>query len=268
MPKIRALSFEKHKNLKYLKPKNYFFIKNKVFIPLIISELYKASVSFPIVFTKEKFFEKNCSEEKYTLCALLGLRSNENLYVSPEGYWMSDYVPAMYRAYPFMIAYTEDSEKFVIAIDEESEFLSEEEGIPIFEATGEPSVEVKKIIKFLNQVVAGLKKTQKICQILKETDLIVPYPITMKIEEKTMKVEGIFGVNQKKLNTLSTTQLELLYKEGALPVIYSHIISLQNLSFLSILLKTRLKEEEALEKYIREALGEEIHEKIHFEFDE
>ena len=264
MAKIRTLSFEKHKNLRFSNPKNYFFIKNKTLAPLIISELYKAAVSFPIVFTKEKLFQENCPEERFTLCALLGLRDNENLYVSSEGYWMSDYVPAIYRAYPFMIAHTGDKEKFIIAIDEESEFLSEEEGIPIFEATGDLSEEVKKIIKFLNEVVAGYKKTQRICQILEETELLTPYPITIKTQEKDIKIEGIFGVDQKKLNNLSTDQLELLYKEGALPVIYCHIISLQNLSFLATLFNIRLKEEKTLEE-IKQGIFEDV---IHLGFDE
>ena len=93
-----------------------------------------------------------------------------------------------------------------------------------------------------------------------EGDVIFAHP-DQKISEKENLTyrEALVQYNENQ------DKLELLYKEGALPVIYCHIISLQNLSFLATLFNIRLKEEKALEEIKQEVFKDDV---IHFGFDE
>ena len=50
--------------------------------------------------------------------AILGLRGDENLYLSADGRWDANYMPAFVRRYPFVFSTSEDGTKFTLCIDE------------------------------------------------------------------------------------------------------------------------------------------------------
>ena len=54
----------------------------------------------------------------------------------------------------------------------------------------------------------------------------------MKFHDGEKSIDGLFKINEKKLNKLSKDQLHSLYQSGALQIAYSQIISIENLKKL------------------------------------
>ena len=51
--------------------------------------------------------------------AVLGVRDQENRYVTTEGRWEAKYIPAFIRRYPFVFSSGADNSKFTLCIDED-----------------------------------------------------------------------------------------------------------------------------------------------------
>jgi len=58
--------------------------------------------------------------EDYQLVSLVGLEKDRNLYIDLKGRWLSEYVPATLRCYPFILAdHKENEEEKVLCIDQD-----------------------------------------------------------------------------------------------------------------------------------------------------
>lgn len=117
-----AISKELHKDKFWRVPKNLKFAEGNSVVPVFLTEIGRAVNSFPLVFVKQ--------EDNFIISALLGLASGENLFLSNEGRWLGNYIPALIRVYPFRLLRTND-EQLALAIDED--YISEKEGVPFLE---------------------------------------------------------------------------------------------------------------------------------------
>ena len=92
---------------------NYLFTANDAVCPLIVQEMPKAIMGMPIAFL--------CVDEKYSVVALLGLEPETNYFVGKDGGWRGNYIPALYRAYPFVLAKNEPEEEKLLSMQRISE---------------------------------------------------------------------------------------------------------------------------------------------------
>jgi hypothetical protein len=98
-------------------------------VPLGLGELEAAAQSYPILFTQGP----NCIP-----VALLGLRDQQNLFVS-DGRWRADsYLPAYVRAFPFILVEDQARHTTFVAMQAEAESVRAEGGLPLFE-DGKPA---------------------------------------------------------------------------------------------------------------------------------
>ena len=96
---------------------------------------------------------------------ILGVRESENLYVSQDAKWDAKYIPAFVRRYPFVFSNTEDSQRFVLCIDEEfSGFNREGRGEKLFDEDSKPTPYVENILKFLQDYQAQLHVRRRFVQ--------------------------------------------------------------------------------------------------------
>jgi len=212
---------------KRLKSVNSFnFAKNNHIASLMINELSRASSIYPVVFLKEG--------EKYGLFALLGLKPGENLFVGDKGQWEAGYIPAVIRRYPFMLGKTENSESFMVGLDEESEFISDTEGQPLVEKDGKPSQVVENVKQYLSEIHRFSEITTRFCQDLADRDLLAPLNLQIKSanDGPSLNIAGCHGIHEKKFNELPDTEFLELRKKGLLPLIYAHLLSLAQLDRL------------------------------------
>ena len=216
---------------------NYLFTANDAVCPLTVHEIPKAIMGMPIAFL--------CVDEKYSVVAVLGLAPETNYFVGKDGGWRGNYIPALYRAYPFVLAKNEaEDEQMILCINEESGLLTEDDSaVPFFGEDGELSPAVSEIIEFLSNLNAGLQTSARICKTLLEHELFKPWELQVQLEEGTKRVDGLFCIDEAALNTLSDETFVELRQSGALPIIYCQLLSMQRISELAQFAQAKSKAE-------------------------
>ena len=227
MPRYQPIAASTHATKRWQRYSSYAFAATDAVAPLVVQELPKACMALPLAFIPQN--------ERYTPVAVLGLQSGQNLFVTPDGRWLGGYTPAAYRGYPFALANTPDGQQ-VLCVDADSGLLHDRqistEGEPFFDEQGQPSQPVKDVMNFLQQVHANRGATERICAALQTEALIQPWPITLKGEQGEKTVQGLFRIDEAKLNRLNADALQRLQQAGALPIAYCQLLSMQHLPTL------------------------------------
>lgn len=223
------LSSDIHAKLKLKPVSNYAFAKSSHLVSVVLHELPNMSANYPVVFVKTQ------DSGKFMPMALLGLEPNSNLFVSENGAWQPGaYIPAAFRRYPFALTYT-GPETMALCIDVDSEFLSEEEGIALFNAQGQPSEDLQKIKGFVLELYQSEVLAEKFCEKLVELDLLVPNGIKVQGPDGVKQYDGSFIVDEQKLAALSVEDFMSLRDSGHLVAIYAHLISLLQIEKFGVL---------------------------------
>lgn len=222
--KLALLSKEKHNNLKIGQLDNLNFAKNQVSIPVLINEVTKIALNFPIVFT---------ADENPTIVALTSL-GKENLAINNDGKWITNYIPAVYRKYPFTyVNVKENSEQKAVAIDVEADNISLETGNPLFDENKEQTKLLKDTIQFLTSYEQEAMKTKSIAKMIADTNILEDREISIgEGKDKKILVKGFKVVNKEKLNELDDATLALWVRNGFINFIELHLKSLENMQTL------------------------------------
>lgn len=201
---------------------DYNFCRNINSVPLMAVELPQAAHDYPIVFAG--------SGDQIMPAVILGLRGNENLFLTPQGGWEADYIPAFVRRYPFVFSASEDATKFALCIDESfAGFNQSGRGARLFDDEGKATPYVENVLKFLQEYQAQFRLTQAFCKHLADLDLLEPMQaeITLSSGERS-SLTGFRAVSRDKLKALSGEQLVGLAKTDELELIYVHLQALRN----------------------------------------
>lgn len=228
MPTYKAITKTDFASLGWKRYENYHFAALDAVAPLVVQELPKACMTLPTAFIQQ--------DEAFAPAAVQGLEPGQNLFVSPDGRWIGPYTPAVYRGYPFALANAEDGQ-IVLCVDTGSGLVSEEYTERFFDEHGEPSESVKDVLAFLQQVRSNREPTIRACAALDTEGLIQPWPITLKSEQGDKTIQGLYRIDEAKLNSLSAEALLRLQQAGALPVAYCQLLSMQHLQRLGDLAK-------------------------------
>jgi hypothetical protein len=225
MSEIVPVSVQRHGKKTLLPLTSYAFASAQNLVPLVASEFSVAAHRFPIVFVKQK--------EDYGVFALLGLARGQNLFVDASGRWLADYVPATLRRYPFVFATAENTEEYVLCIDETSGLLADSGGAPLFTAEGEKEPALEKALAFVSDYQKSALVSKNLCDALVEYELTAPLKLQLQTgKDKAVKIEGLLRIDEQKLNALEAEKFLALRTRGLLPLIYAHLFSLANLQGL------------------------------------
>ena len=229
--KIELLSKEKHSNLKIKPLENLLFAKENPSFPVLISESENVAATLPIVFS---------AEENPSLFAITSLGS-ENLAMNSEGKWLSSYVPAVYRKYPFAYANIKDNpEQKAVVIDIEAQNLSETEGEALFDEQSNQTELLKNTIQFLTSYEQEAMRTKSLAKIILDSGILEDRELSIgEGETKQVLVKGFKVVSVEKLNALDDATLASWVRNGVISFINIHIKSLNNLQNLMNLLHQR-----------------------------
>ncbi|MEA5616594.1 SapC family protein [Cronbergia sp. UHCC 0137] len=195
-------------------------------VPLMSIEFTNAVTEYPIVFTG--------TEEEIIPAVILGIKSEENLYVAQNGTWEGKYIPAFVRRYPFVFSSNDNGENFTLYIDQEFVGWNQDGiGERLFDDQGEQTQYLVNILGFLQEYQVQFQRTQNFCKKLKELNLLEPMKadFTLITNEKT-SLTGFMGINQESLKKLSSEQLMDLMQSDELELVYLHLQSMRNLSAL------------------------------------
>ncbi|WP_051911481.1 SapC family protein [Methylomicrobium agile] len=249
MSNYQALSFKHHVNKRWLRPANYAFAAADTVAVLSLNELPHTLAAMPIGFIKQ--------DERFLPAAIQSLHSGRNWFVGPDQRWLGDYIPAVYRAYPFRLAKTEE-DKRILLIDADSGLIAEGvAGEAFFTAEGQPTPFIQSIVDFLSLLEQDRQRTVDVCEALQSYDLIQPWPITVKVLDRNIPFKGLYKINETALNALSGEALRELMQVGALSAAYCQLFSVRNLTLLGRLVQVHGKAGDAAQEIEKTVAQEE-----------
>ena len=222
--KLVVLDKEKHKALKLSPLEDLKFAQDMNSIPVLVSEVAQVGEVFPVVFT---------TEETPALVALTSL-GGQNLAINSEGKYITNYIPAYLRKYPFSLANNEsDPEQKVVVIDEEASVFSKTKGKQLFTKEGEQSKILEGAMKFLTEYETQAQNTTAVVKAIVDSGILEPREISIgEGEEKKVLVNGFQVVNREKLNNLDDETLALWVRKGIISFIDAHLKSLSKIEVL------------------------------------
>ncbi|WP_046656538.1 SapC family protein [Lysobacter capsici] len=197
-------------------------------VPLTTVEFPHAASEYTIVFAR-------LENGDFLPAVVVGLRNQHNLYVDENSRWKRGYVPAFLRQYPFMLAEDRDSGTLTVCVDMAYDGLSEEDGDLLFKEDGEDSENLARAMGFLSDFHNEFKRTAAFTARLKELDLLEQRVIRFGGEGEQRELGGVYVVSEERLLKLGDAVIPDLLRSGALGLIYTHLVSMQNLERLSLL---------------------------------
>lgn len=196
---------------------------NQHLVPVVVSELNKLVVHYPVVITKLD------DSGQFGLSALLGFEENENLFWQ-QGQWDGVYIPAQFERLPFYVG-TEPSNtnaqaNRVLCIDMDNSSVNEQDGSPLFDNMGEPTSYLVEKQQILAQLLDGETQNRRFIATLVEHNLITPFTldITFENESKT-SITGLYTIDEDKLAALSPQAIADLHAQNMLQSIYTLVAS-------------------------------------------
>jgi hypothetical protein len=216
------VSHARHANASFEPSKDFAFTAAINAVPLMAVEFQRAAAEFAIVFAQVG--------ADVLPAAVLGVRGEQNLYLSEDAQWRAKYVPAFIRRYPFVFASSEDQQTLTLCIDETCPgFNREGRGQRLFGDDGKPSAYVEQVLRFLQEYQAQFERTRRFCSQLKELNLLEPMQATVTTSSGTKQALGGFlGVKRERLRDLDGETLSKLARTDELELLYLHLHSLRN----------------------------------------
>jgi hypothetical protein len=180
--------------------KPYAFVAGTHLIPLTVTEFAPAALSYPVIFV---------GDNKQPV-AVMGLRQEDNLFVSAEGDFRPEaYIPAYIRRYPFVFANDEEQNRMILCIDRGAPFITEGGETPLFDGD-QPSA-------YVQQAMEDLFETRESVFTPRNPD---------GSAGPQQKIAEYFAISEDKLKALPAEKFAELRDNGALGQIYAHLVSL------------------------------------------
>jgi len=236
--KIVPIVEKDHKDLKIKQIDDFSFVKNTHLASIMCHEFSRAASTYPIVFLEDK---KN---DQFKPVVMLGLEEGENLFIE-DNKWVASYIPAIIRRYPFALVKAEEENRYVICIDEESQFLDKKEGEALFNEDGSASEIIEKVKKYLSELQAMESFTEEFCKYMKAENMFTPLNMKVKVKNEVKNIAGAYVINEERFNQLNNDKFTELREKNYIALIYSHLSSLGQIERL---LTFKNKEENSIEK--------------------
>ena len=194
----------------------YDFARDTAFVPLVVTELFAAASTYPIVFI---------TEPVPSALAVLGLRQGHNLFVGGDGTkWDAPYVPAYVRRYPFVFL-RHDNDDLTLCIDEAANALEPGRARPLFE-DGKRTPVIEHALQFCVEFQRGHLATEAFMKALVEQDLLIPYQITSTLESgEKLAATGFKVIDETRFAKLPDDVIMNWYRHGWLGFVYAHLAS-------------------------------------------
>ena len=232
---LTALDRVVHKNLRLrtdLSVADRVRNQNSLFLAAV--EFVEACKEFPIVFVRVGEPSKDGGKQAVAPLAVLGLKPGQNLFIKGDEF-VSSYVPAYLRRYPFAMArLDQSSDQIAVCYDADWAGFSETEGQALFTEAGEPSEFLQQAKGFLENFENEIERTRMLCDQLMDLGLLgdMRFDATLQSGE-TLAVDGFLAVDEKKLAELPDAKVLELYRNGIMSLIEMHRVSMTNMNRLA-----------------------------------
>ncbi|WP_077342930.1 SapC family protein [Pseudocolwellia agarivorans] len=213
------LNKQSHGNIRFTPQINIDVLKKEQIVPLVINEFIPVATQNPIVFVKDN------QTGQFRAVALYGLKSEQNLMIKNDT-WQSIYLPkAVRNKYFKLIENTESAGEYLLTCRIDDPAFNQKDGEPLFEQNGKESPFLKKIQEDLLSYLHQQEITQHFFTLLLELELLTPQSLSVETPQKTYNIDGVYLIDENRLNTLADKDTIKLKQANMLPAIYAHIVS-------------------------------------------
>jgi SapC len=233
LSQLAVVSVERHGRKKWLPFRSFAFSSSEAIAPIVAAELASAALELPLAFSQ--------AAAGYAVVAVLSLVAGRNMCVDQQGRWLSGYVPAHFRSYPFRLVCPEGRSESVLCVDESSGLVVEDgpDGLPFFDDAGVISPELSKALDFLTQIERSRRATEVAVSALAKAGVIVPWPIQVKSEQGSIEIKGLFRIDERAIGIISDDAFLGLRAASAFSVAYSQLLSTGQLRLFERLARTQ-----------------------------
>ncbi len=147
--------------------------------------------------------------------------------------WLSNYVPAIATHYPFALVASEDNpQQFQLGIKDVEILAKNIEGDTLFEQDGTETGYLVKRKNILGQYYENSLITESFVKHLADKDLLTEQTLSLTLNNGKVDMNGIYLVDQEKLQNLPADDFLMLRSKNYLLPIYAHINSLRQIQKL------------------------------------
>ena len=198
-------------------------------LPVTMSEIPVAGHFYPIVFSQ------NAAASTFSPVAILGMTSGENLFIKDGAWSKGNYIPAYVRRHPFcMTRVTLDGNPQAQRIVCVETAMLREDGEALFDAAGNALPTWADTDRLMQEFEADLDRTMEMCAILADYKLLEPFQMQANFKVGgAFSLDGMFRVDEKRIENLSAGELKNLIKKGILARVYQHLGSLSSFNRLT-----------------------------------
>ena len=221
----RPVARDRHKDKSLKATVNLAFAASSNSVPLTVEEMSVACRDYPIAFSMEK---------PAVPVAVLGFRRGENLFVDGQGQWAENrYLPGYIRRYPFIFMEMKEENKFMLCVDEASGLITDGGDRRMFDGE-EPSELTKKALEFCAAYHRQFMFTRAFSEALEQKGLLTENSANVALPGgKTVALQGIRQIDEKKFRELDDATLLAWHKNGFLFACHAHFISQGNWNTLA-----------------------------------
>lgn len=217
MPELQILNSEQHRSLRFRR----HVAPWPHFVPIVISEFVAAATCCPIMLAK------NPADGRFYAGALFGFRPGENLLVGDD-----DARPAFQPLDIERQAFFTSGEN--IAVDVQHERISETDGDPLFDESGQPTDTLRRIQQALGLLVSGDDATRRFIQAMVDLRLAELIDISLRFDDgETIRLDGLYTISLDAVAELEDREALTLFRSGYLQLAYCIANSLRQVSVLA-----------------------------------
>lgn len=194
--------------------------RGAVTVALTAAEVPAACLEYPCVMARQ-------ADGQNSLLAVTGLQAGHNLFVSPEGAWLGQYLPATLASWPFrLVKEGAEAGRFLVAV--QAEALSESVGDPLFDASGAETPWLLERLRLLVDTDAALNETGRQIDALHEAGVLTERSLQAVLADgRDVELTGFLVVDEARLQALPENTVHALHTQGALALAYLHLLSLR-----------------------------------------
>ena len=232
MPNYIPLQPSQHKEAGFQRAQTVAHGSTDQFSPVLLEELAHLVPVIPLCFIKSR-----SDNARFELVAFQGLEEGLNLFVDPKTQkWLTPYMPAEYRSYPFSVGKDMKSGKKILCFDLDSGLLLERPStndMRFFTQDGQLSQFLKDTMAFMEQCSVSGKRTQTAVDMLAELDLLVDWPVKLTRLGQETAVEGVYRIDPARLQALDAESLKRLHDVHGTQIAYAQLFSERQLTTLA-----------------------------------
>ena len=219
----RMVDVRVHGSRHWYKPETLLHARQRRSVPLSLSEIASAAISFPILFSQH-----DCLPH-----AVLRLDPDgEPVFVSASGGWHAAYVPARVAAAPFDLVASSPN-GYAIALDEALASSSQGVAYPVFAENGALSPETERHVRRLRQHAEDLPRTQAAVRKLKSVGVLRPIA-ELRSDSSLGNFDATWlGADPHCLGELADAEVLRLHRCSALALAQAQRMSMAHLSWLA-----------------------------------